>query len=58
VPDTFLIGIPGNDVAAAVDAGVVLKKSRFGCGRCGIGSFYTQVDGAVSGARFGAVLSR
>jgi hypothetical protein len=47
-PDHLLFGIPGGDVATAVDAGVVLK------GR----TFYTHSDGAVSGAHYGAVLSR
>jgi hypothetical protein len=43
-PDAFLLGISGGDVATAVDAGVVLKFSQFG----GVGSVYTQSDGAVS----------
>jgi hypothetical protein len=47
-PDHLLFGIPGGDVATAVDAGVVLKGT----------TVYTHSDGAVSGAHYGAVLSR
>ncbi len=48
-PDRLLLGIPRADVATALDAGVVLK------GRTVV---YTDSDGAVSGAHYGAVLNR
>ncbi|MET9022706.1 integrin alpha [Actinopolymorpha sp. NPDC004070] len=54
--DVLLLGIPGSDVATAVDAGVVLK-GRFPR-TTQPQSVYTESDGALPGGHYGAVLSR
>jgi hypothetical protein len=52
--DDLLIGIPGYDLATILDAGVVLKVKSDGR----IDRLYTLSDGALSGAGYGAILSR
>jgi hypothetical protein len=54
--DVLLLGIPGNDIATAIDAGVVLKGRAPRTTQPQ--SAYTQSDGAVSDAHYGAVLNR
>ena len=49
--DTLLIGIPGEDVANSIDAGVVMRGLLEG-------PVYTQSDGAVWGGLYRGVLSR
>ena len=63
-PDNVLLGTPGYDVATSVDAGVVLMGTCLWCRPSSplFGSaqttVYTQSNGAVSGAHYGAVLNR
>jgi len=55
-PDVFLLGVPGYDIATAVDGGVVVKGTALW--KRQRQSVYTQSDGAVTGGRYGAVLNR
>lgn len=59
-PDTVLLGIPGEDVATAIDAGVVVQRSFVGgkAGPFSTQAVYTQSDGSFTGAHYGAVLNR
>jgi hypothetical protein len=56
-PDDLLVAVPGYDIAAAVDAGVVLRGKCLGC-EPPSHTVYTQSSGAVSGGHYGAVLHR